>query len=114
MFLVNQLPMIEILRAIEQAGVPRLMGERKVRRLVIDYVPPREAIALPRENEEEDSSLEVYPPVPIKLTFQIEDAMFGGEVWAAITCGNRVVVAPFLWRGFDELAKTNFTIVGRG
>lgn len=109
----NQLPILDILNVIAKAEVPKLMGERKTRRLVIDYVPPREATMLPRDSEQ-DGPLEVYPPVPIQLTFQIEDAMFGGEVWAAITCGNRVVVAPFLWRGFDELAKTNFTIVGRG
>ena len=45
-----------------------------------------------------------FAPTPMSLTFCLEDAMFGGVTFVAITCGGRVVINPFVFESYDKLA----------
>lgn len=96
-----QLPLSDLVIAMQEAGVLRIMAEEHRTEVTVDYLPARSALAIPRERG--DPAPSAFPIQPIKLTFRLEDAMFGGDTYAAIVCGNRVVVAPFYWNGYDKL-----------
>lgn len=98
-----QLPLNEIIGIMKMAGVFQIMGNEKRKRVVVDYVPARAPMAIPRTLDE--SILEPLAPSVIPLIFTLEDTMVGGVVYAAITIGDRVVIEPFRWRGFEDLAK---------
>jgi hypothetical protein len=106
-----QLPMQDLFTAMEQANVVQIMANERRTEVTVDYIPARDAMAIPREKN--GKPVEAYPIQPIKLTFRLEDAMFGGDTYAAIVCGNRVVVAPFYWSGYDKLASAKFTATHR-
>ena len=99
----RDLQMVDLLRVCEQAGVLKRMGEGRCRSVTVDYVPPREGMCIPR-TPGEDEPIEPLVPEVITLTFNLEDAMFGGVLFAAITCGHRVVVSPWQWVSYEHLA----------
>lgn len=86
----------------EQAKVLLLMAERRTNRIVVDYVPSRQMIVLPRE-EPIDDPLEVFPTSATPVTFVLEDALFAGTMWLSLTCGHRTVITPFPCQGYDDL-----------
>lgn len=96
------LPTQELCEVMEKANVRQIMAAEEVQRVNVDYFPPREAMVFVREPDD-DNPTEVYPQKPIPLTFVLESEMFGGEVFAAITCGQQVVIMPFIWRGYEKL-----------
>lgn len=96
-------PTSDLVRIAVSAQVFKLMGERRTRQVTIDYSPARDALLVPRESGE-DAPLEPITPDVIPITFTLEDAMFGGSVWVALTCGERVVVHPFAWVSYEHLA----------
>ena len=98
-----ELPIAELVKVAADANVFKIMSENKTNTVTIDYVPARAAMLIPRD--ETDAPLESYPLNPIPITFRLEDAMFAGQVFVALTVGHRVIVHPFQWRSFDELAK---------
>lgn len=102
-----QLSLDELLNILETAKVLRIMAEEGCKSVTVDYVPPRPAMALAREDP--DIGLEMYPSQPIVLTFTLDDAMFGGSVYAAITCGSRVIIRPFPWVDYASLATLRIT-----
>ena len=79
------------------------MAATKRRKVVVDYFPARSAISYPREPDDEDG-IDPFPIRPVTLTFTLEDAMFGGITFASLVCGHRVIVQPFIWKNFDQLA----------
>lgn len=89
------------------ANVFKIMGEKRWREVTVDYVPGRQAIVLPRLPD--DDALNALPPHVEELVFKLEDAMFGGELFAALTCKDLVIVAPFVWTGWDSLAQSSIT-----
>lgn len=95
----------ELVTIAASAGVFKLLGEGRRRRVVVDYVPPREPIIIPREPDEE-GPLNVMPPEAVEIAYTLEDAMFGGVVYVALTVAGRVVIHPFVWESYDKLART--------
>lgn len=93
-----------------EANIFKIMGEQKVRSVTIDFVPSRAALLIPRLNG--DDPVTSCAPHVEEVTFHLEDAMFGGEVFTAITCRGNVVVLPFPWTSWDGLAKSRITPVG--
>ena len=91
----------ELCDVMEKAKVRQIMAAEGIQEVHVDYFPPREAMIYVRETD--DDTTEVYPQKAITLTFTLEEAMFGGKVFAAITCGHKVVILPFIWRGYDKL-----------
>lgn len=87
-----------------EANVLRIMGQRKCRQITLDYVPARPAIIIPRL--EGDGPLNAMPPHVEEVTYFLEDSMFGGDVYAAVTCRGHTVVAPFLWSSWETLANS--------
>lgn len=96
----------DLLNIAAEVGLFKIIGETRKRVVKIDYVPPRAAMILPRESVHDDCTLNVYPVEPIEITFVLEDAMFGGVVYAALTCNGRVLIHPFVWESHDKLAAT--------
>ncbi len=88
---------------VDEAGVLKIMAEKRCKVVKLDYFPPRPAMMIPRD--ESDMQVEPYPLNPIALTFTLEDAMFGGVCYVALCCGHRVVVNPFVWSNYDALTK---------
>lgn len=86
----------------DQAKVLRLMAERHANRIVVDYVPSRQMIVIPRD-EPIDDPLEVFPTSATPITFVLEDAMFAGTTWVSLTCGHRTVITPFPFTSYDDL-----------
>jgi hypothetical protein len=80
------------------------MGERRCRIVTLDFVPARPAIILPRL--EGDGPLTTMPPHVEEVVYHLEDTMFGGDVYAAVTCRGHTVVAPFLWSSWEALARS--------
>jgi hypothetical protein len=87
-----------------EANVLKIMGERRTHVVTLDFVPQRPAIIIPRLPD--DGPLNAMPPHVEEVTFYLEDAMFGGDVYAAVTCRGHTVVAPFLWSSWETLAKS--------
>jgi hypothetical protein len=53
-----------------------------------------------------DEPLTTCPPHVEEVVFNLEDTMFGGEVFASVTSRGFVVIVPFLWSGWETLAKS--------
>lgn len=102
---MSRLSISELLEVAKQAGVLQLMARRRSRRVVVDYVPARESMAIPREDDDPDEPLSPNPPTVTSLVFTLEDAMFGGTVFVALTCGGRVLVNPFAWVNYAHLGQ---------
>lgn len=100
--------MAELCQVAIDANVLQIMSERKCKKVKIDYLPARPAVLIPREDD--GGPPEPYTLKPITLIFTLEDAMFGGVTFAALTCGHRVIVRPFEWTNFDALAKLNLKL----
>lgn len=98
----------ELCGVLEDAKVLSIMSQDETRRVTVAYFPPRAGMVFPML--EGDDPIEAYPINPILLTFQLEDTMFGGEVWAAITCGDQVVIRPFPWTSYEHLGTLKITL----
>lgn len=96
------LQMTDLINVVEQAGVLKIMSERRCRQVTIDYCPPRESMAIPRDPGCTEP-IEPAAPTVIPLTFLLEDTMFGGVIFVALTCGPRVVINPFVWVSYEHL-----------
>jgi hypothetical protein len=97
-----ELSIQELCDVMETAKVRQIMAADEVTRVVVDYFPARQAMVFLKEDGD-DEPTELYPQKAIPLTFVLEDAMFGGHVFASITCGHKVIVLPFLWRGYEHV-----------
>lgn len=95
----------DMLRIAHEANLFKQMGENHARIFKLDYVPARPAMILPREKGEE-GPLNLMPPEAVELTYILEDAMFGGTVYVALTCGGHIIIHPFEWHSYDKLSKT--------
>lgn len=102
---MDTLPISELLKVAAQAGVFQQMGASRRRQVIVDYVPARESMVIPREPDSEEAPLQPDPPTVIPLTFTLEDAMFGGTVFVALICGCRVIINPFAWVSYEHLAS---------
>lgn len=103
------LPVSELVRIAAEVELLKKMGLARSRTMTIDYVPAREAIIIPRAPGEEDP-ITVYPPEVTELTFTLEDQMFGGVVYVALTCGGHIVIHPFVWDSYEKLSTTAITL----
>lgn len=106
---MHNLSIPELIEIANAAGVLRLMSERRTSRVVVDHVPARAAMSIPREPEEEGDDLAVSRPDVIPLVFTLEDAMFAGDIFVALTCGNLVIVNPFRWHSYEHLSTVTIT-----
>ena len=106
----DDLPQIELIRLANDISLIQLFAERKCRRITVDYVPARERLAFARPVGQEDDPLIAYPPEVIPVTYTLEDAMFGGVTFAAITCGFRLIVNPFVWTTYEEFGSYVITV----
>jgi len=106
---VNSLSIRELIDIANQAGVLKRMSVGRTNRIVVDHVPAREAMSIAREIEEEDGPLEPAPIEVIPVVFTLADAMFGGTVFVALTCGNRVIVNPFVWTSYEHLGTVTIS-----
>jgi hypothetical protein len=100
----SHLTTADLLAIACEANVLRIMGERRCRIVTLDFVPARPAIILPRL--EGDGPLTTMPPHVEEVVYHLEDTMFGGDVYAAVTCRGHTVVAPFLWSSWEALARS--------
>ena len=99
---VAQLSILQLADILDAAGVFAIMGRERRRHVTVDYIPPRDAMIFARETD--DGPMETFAPTPMSLTFCLEDAMFGGVTFVAITCGGRVVINPVVFESYDKLA----------
>lgn len=106
---MSELPIIELLAVAQQAGVLQRMAAEQTRIVTVDYCPPREGLIVPRDHPTDDK-LEAFPPTVITLTYLLDDAMFGGVTYVALTCEGRVLIHPFVWESFDKLAEVTFNV----
>lgn len=90
------------------ANVFQTMGENKCRMVRLDYVPAQAAMIIPRLVDDEPS--EPTPPQMEELCYFLDDAMFGGEIYAALTCNGRTIVGPFPWTDYETLSKTTILL----
>jgi hypothetical protein len=105
---VSSLTINDLLVIAQEAGVLKRMSEQRCRMVVVDYRPPAAGIAVPREQGEEEVGLEPIAPEIVTITYTLEDAMFGGVVYVALTSSERVLINPFAWVSYEHLA--NITI----
>lgn len=101
----NALSRLELLGVAQAAEILKTFGQLRCRLVKVHYSP-----AIPFRIGTPDQPL----PEPVvqphhELTFILEDAMFGGEVFAAVACNGLVVVRPFLWPGYEVLAGMRIT-----
>jgi len=99
---MNELSIRELIEIAAQANIFKLMADRRSSRVVVDYVPARDALCIPREENEESPLVPLVPDV-IPIVYKLEDAMFGGVIFASITVGSRVIVTPFMWQSYEHL-----------
>lgn len=95
---------LEMLGVAQEAEILKRFGEQRCRVVRVNYVP-----AVPFQVSPVEEGVPIPKPQPCELTFLLEDAMFGGEVFAAVTCNGLVIIRPFLWPGYDTLAKMRIT-----
>lgn len=100
----RHLQMADLLDICGRANVLYRMGTERRRQITVDYVPAREAMFIPRLPDE-TQPIEPMTPDVIEVTFTLEDAMFGGVVFAAIVCDDRVVISPWQWISYEHLSK---------
>lgn len=93
----------ELLKIAAEAHVFKIMGESRTQRVKLDYVPARPAMIIPRLPDEPDP-INVYPAESIEVTFTLEDAMFGGVIYVALLAQGRIIIHPFQWTSYDDLA----------
>jgi len=92
----------------QEANVFKIMGDTKTRSVTLDFVPGRPAIVMPRLPG--DEPLQATPPHVEEITYHLEDSMFGGDVWTALTCRGMTIVQPWLWTSWDALAKSSIIL----
>lgn len=99
---------MELLGIAQELDVLKRFAQRRCRKVDVRYIPgmPYQVGFLGDDPKNEPHPL----PEPYDLTFYLEDSMFGGEVFAAVTCNGLVVVRPFLWPGYDALLKMRITV----
>lgn len=91
----------------QELDILKNFGEKRCRTLRVNYTP-----GMPYKityGDETPLEPPVLPPT-YELTYILEDAMFGGEVFAAVTCNGLVVTRPFPWPGYDTLAQMRITV----
>jgi len=104
----DDIPLRDLLEIINTAGVLRRMGNQRCRTVVVDYLPARQALIIPRAAD--DEPVETMAPTMTEITFRLEDTMFGGVIYAAVTCGSRVVIHPFEWKSYEHLATVTVNL----
>jgi hypothetical protein len=101
----EDLTLTELATIVRESHVLRIMGEQQIDKLTVDYVPARAAMILPRLDG--DEPVNPNPPQVISITFILETAMFGGVIYAALVCGHRVVINPFMWIDYAHLTQAS-------
>ena len=92
----------ELVDCCMASGVLTKMGVEQVDEVVVAYLQRQPARYIVQDLG--DPPMMPHTLSPIYITYRLETAIYGGEVYAAITAGHRVVVAPFLWKGYEELS----------
>lgn len=103
---MESLSIADLIQIANEAQVLKRMSLDRTTRVVVDHIPARSSMSIAREPGEEDE-LEAYAPEVITITYTLADAMFGGSIYVALTCGNRVIVHPFLWSGYEHLGTVS-------
>lgn len=103
-----QLTRLELAAIASEANLFKVMGHNRLTEITVDYVPNRNRFIVPRLPG--DGPLEAHAPHVEQLTFALEDQMFAGEVWTALTCRGVVVVNPFRWEGWPKLATWSIIV----
>lgn len=102
----------ELIDIANEAGVLKIMSENQTNKVVVDHIPARSSMSIPREPDEINDSLKAAAPDVIPVVYTLSDAMFGGDVFVALTCGNRVIVSPFRWIGYEHLGTVRISYHG--
>ena len=102
---IQRLTAGELWQIAEKAGVMKRMAAGRFRIIRVDYIPERQAIAMMRDKVN-DTPIDPVKPTVVELIFVLEDCMIAGNVYAALTCGSRVIIEPFRWAGYASLAGT--------
>ena len=99
----------QLIEIVQKADILRVMGENHLNELVVDFMPPTQALIRVRLQ----SGLS-----PVKRTFEtqaiqftLESQQIGGVIYAALTVGDRVVIEPWRWESYEHLAGKTATIL---
>lgn len=98
----------EVVRVAAEVELLKLFGEKQCRAITIDYLPQRGSLWAAREPGEAPST--IGGPDGYSLTYLLEDQMFGGVTYAAVTCSGHVVVRPFRWVSYHELVGSSINV----
>lgn len=108
-----QLTSMELATVMEEAKVRQIMADEERQSVTVDYFPAREAWVFARAVEG-DPPAKRYGEKPITITFTLDTPMFGGVVYAAVCVGERVVLSPFVWQGYEHFGTMRVTTVKAG
>lgn len=83
--------------------LPKMFGEMETREIVVEYLPAVREVIHVREPD----AMPARPVLvaPIEITFRLEDQMFGGDVYVAITADGHVIGRPTKWESYAAFSK---------
>lgn len=102
----------ELVALASEVSVFQIMGRLHIRSVTVDYLPAHGAQFKSRLPD--DPPAEFVGPSMVSLTYVLDESMFGGETYAALTCMGHVVVAPFRFTDFEDLAQCGITLSSEG
>lgn len=105
----DKLSIRELLEIANTARIFHRMGTRHERVVTVDYLAARDPLIIPRESPNE-AAIETMAPEMTPITYRLEDAMFGGELYVTLVVGSRVLLHPFPWVSYEALAKNTINI----
>jgi len=84
----------------------QVLSERQVRKVVVDYIPGfAEQCRVRAPDGEDETPLQSVLVEPIPITFTIEDAMFGGDVFVVLSADGMTLCRPIPWDGYENFGR---------
>lgn len=100
------LPFNTLVTIAKELKIIQVMAEREESSITIDYLPGLAEQAVVRPADKQDApAIETAKVEPIKVTYILEDAMFGGDVYFVLSADGKPLCRPTLWEGYDNLAR---------
>lgn len=86
--------------------IVQVLSQREVRTITVDYIlGVAEQACFRPEDAEDVPCINSVMIEPIPITYTIEDAMFGGDIYVVLSADGRALCRPILWDGYENFGR---------
>lgn len=99
-----------LLQIAADVGVLQWMGENETQTMVVDYTAPNAEHIKIVTGDSLLTPVEPFVVTPVRITYSLEEHMFGGDTYFTLTADGHALFRPLRWDSYEMLTHHELSV----